>query len=146
MKFITYIIPVEPNNYGIAIQYILDILGEHAPRAVFLSATPITGAAAEIVDLLNLLVPRSELPDMQPLKRSSLFTKTQSSFDEDFDSFVISILKPGALEAISKLASGKVSYLLDSDVEFLPAKNIRRRIYSWCTLFEVNVMSYVKSS
>ena len=37
-------------------------------------ATPMTGSAAEVVDLLNLLIPKSELPGGLPLKRSDFFT------------------------------------------------------------------------
>lgn len=70
----TYNITAE-NNYGIAIQYALDVLGDDAPRAVFISATPTTGSAAEIVDLLNLLVPRSELPGGAPLRRADFFVR-----------------------------------------------------------------------
>lgn len=67
----------ETNNYGIAIQYVLDKLGTTAPRAVFMSATPITGSAAEIVGLLNLLVPRHKLPEGKPLQRSDFFTRSK---------------------------------------------------------------------
>ena len=67
---------LEKNNYGIAIQYVLDILKNEAPRVVFMSATPITGSAAEIIDLLNLLVPKEYLPNMKTLKRSDFFYNT----------------------------------------------------------------------
>lgn len=54
------------NNYGVAIQYALDALEAEgpgaAPRAVFLTATVSGGSAAEVVDLLNLLLPRAALP------------------------------------------------------------------------------------
>lgn len=66
---------LETNNYGIAIQYALDALGAEAPRAVYMSATPMTGSAAEVVDLLNLLVPRSALPGGVPLRRTDFFTR-----------------------------------------------------------------------
>lgn len=62
------------NNYGIAIQYALDTLGDAAPRVIFMSATPMTGSAAEVVDLLNLLVPRSELPGGAALRREDFFS------------------------------------------------------------------------
>ena len=70
---------LDKNNYGIAIQYVLDILGDNAPRAVFMSATPMTGSASEVVDLLNLLVPKSYLP--KSLKRSDFFYKTTKHID-----------------------------------------------------------------
>lgn len=99
-----------PNNYGIAIQYALDTLGDRAPRAIFMSATPITGSAAEIADLLNLLTVRGDNP---PIRRSELFTKKASGKLS---------LKPGALKRISQLTAGKVSYLLDSDVTAYPRR------------------------
>jgi hypothetical protein len=40
-----------------------------------MSATPMTGSAAEVVDLLNLLVPRSALPGGVPLRRTDFFTR-----------------------------------------------------------------------
>lgn len=70
---------LDKNNYGIAIQYVLDILEDNAPRAVFMSATPMTGSASEVVDLLNLLVPKSYLP--KSLKRSDFFYKTTKHID-----------------------------------------------------------------
>jgi hypothetical protein len=70
----TYNITSE-NNYGLAIQYALDALGDAAPRAVFISATPMMGSAAEIVDLLNLLVPRAELPGGAALRRADFFSR-----------------------------------------------------------------------
>ena len=67
---------LETNNYGIAIQYVLDALGAAAPRAVFMSATPVTGSAAEVVDLLNLLIPRAALPGGAPLRRADFFSRS----------------------------------------------------------------------
>lgn len=70
----------ERNNYGIALQYVLDAFPPHqAPRAVFMSATPVTGSVMEYVDLLNLLVPRHELPNGQPLQRQQLFDSSGHS-------------------------------------------------------------------
>ena len=78
---------LETNNYGIAIQYALDVLGAEAPRAVYMSATPMTGSAAEVVDLLNLLVPRSALPGGASLRRSDFFSRAaapaQPSYREE---------------------------------------------------------------
>jgi hypothetical protein len=61
------------NNYGVAVQYVLDALGDEAPRAVFMSATPMSGSAEEIVDLGNLVIPRSALPGGIPLRRADFF-------------------------------------------------------------------------
>jgi hypothetical protein len=124
----------EPNNYGIAIQYVLDALGAEAPRAVFMSATPMTGSAAEIVDLLNLLVPRAALPSELPLRRADFFVRAaappapgavEGDGDEEGEgssSFVVSQLREGAAEQIAHLAAGRVSFLLDSDVGSYPRR------------------------
>jgi hypothetical protein len=171
----------EKNNYGTAIQYALDALGDEAPRAVFMSATPMTGSAAEIVDLLNLLVPRAALPGGLPLSRGDFFSRAEvedsatakdggatttkdsatakdggapaakdsatakedgapaakdklkndepakgrdraADDDEEPERAVVTVLKPGALEQISRLAAGRVSFLLDSDVGSYPRR------------------------
>lgn len=115
---------LEKNNYGIAIQYVLDTLGDDAPRAVFMSATPMTGSAAEVVDLLNLLVPLNSLPNNAPLRRSDFFTRTipTATLDEAESTFVISQLREGALEKIANYSAGRVSFLLDSDVDSYPRR------------------------
>jgi hypothetical protein len=120
---------LETNNYGIAIQYALDVLGAEAPRAVYMSATPVTGSAAEVVDLLNLLVPRSALPGGVPLRRADFFARaaapgdaTDDGEDPEASSFVVSQLREGALERIAHLAAGRVSFLLDADVGSYPRR------------------------
>ena len=115
---------LEPNNYGMAIQYALDALGDAAPRTVFLSATPVTGSAAEVVDLLNLLVPRSALPDATPLRRSDFFTRrAQDEDDETVETRIaVSRLLPDALERIRRLAAGRISFLLDADIAAYPRR------------------------
>jgi hypothetical protein len=133
---------LEENNYGIALQYALDVLGADAPRAVFMSYTPMTGSAAEVVDLLNLLVPRAALPGGMPLRRSDFFSKgvavdesaphaarreERADHDEDSDeepasTFVVSQLREGALERIAHLSAGRVSFLLDADVGAYPRR------------------------
>jgi hypothetical protein len=52
---------VESNNYGLVIKYILHRLKNEAPRTVYMSATPITGNASEVIDLLNILIPTLSL-------------------------------------------------------------------------------------
>ncbi len=109
----------EKNNYGIAIQYVLDALHEKAPRAVFMSATPMTGNAGEVVDLLNLLVPKKMLKDEISLKRSDFFERV---LVEEEDEIIGTKLKEGALEKISYLSTGRVSFLLDSNVNSYPKR------------------------
>jgi len=106
---------LEENNYGIAIQYVLDALGDEAPRLVLISATPTTGSAAEIVDLLNLLVPRSELPGGTSLHRDEFFYGSPRPGET-------TRLRPSALERIRTLAAGRVSFLLDADLGAYPRR------------------------
>jgi len=84
------------NLYGAALQFALDVFGDDGPRAIFMSATPLSGSPGEIVDLLNLLVPKRCLPGGRPLKRSNMFAGEQFA--------------PGALALIEQLAAGRVSY------------------------------------
>ncbi len=90
---------VEKNNWGIAIQAVLD----HEPscRAVFASATPLNNSPTEIVDLLNLLL------ENKRLKKSDFFSGNN--------------LKPGALEQIAELSRGRVSFLRDVNPKYYPA-------------------------
>lgn len=92
------------NNWGVALRYVLD----HDPsiRAVFMSATPINNNPTEVVDLLNLILPRTHY---------KLLTK-----DEFFDN--TKKLKPGALEKIADLSKGRVSYLRDVNPKYFPSK------------------------
>lgn len=95
----------QANDYGIAIQYVLDYLKDKAPRVLLMTATPLTGSATEIVDLLNILVPRTVCPKL-----------TKEDFF-DGDKF-----KPDTLDRIRKLATGRVSFILDSDVASYPIR------------------------
>lgn len=93
---------LQKNNWGIAIQTILDY--HNTTSVVFMSATPINNNPSEIVDLLNLL-----LPPIQRLKKSDLFTGK--------------IIKKGSLEKIKNHAKGRVSYLLDINPKLYPSKS-----------------------
>jgi len=86
------------NNYGAVIGFILRALPAHeTPRALFLSATPMTGSAAEAVDLISLLRGGT------PLRRSDFFARTGTVWR----------LRPGAAQTLGRLAAGRVSALLD---------------------------------
>lgn len=101
---------VEKNNYGIAIQHILDIY-ENRPetlRAIFMTATPINNNPQEIIDLMNLLVPIKELGGHR-LKKQNYFHDPRS-------------LKSGALEKLEKLVKGRVSFLRDVNPEYFPKR------------------------
>ncbi len=100
------------NNYGVALQYALDRLeaeeggGAAAPRAVFMSATLTGGAAPEVVDLLNFLVPPAARGG-RPLRRAEFFRAEGPRRR--------AALLPGALARIGRLSAGRVSFLLDAD-------------------------------
>lgn len=98
------------NMYGIALQYALDSLPpDDAPRALFMSATPVTGSATEIVDLLNLLVPRAHLPDQRPVRTSDLFA-----------SYTPPTFKPHAHALIERLTTGRVCLASNTDTSEYP--------------------------
>lgn len=172
---------LEKNNYGIAIQYVLNILEDNAPRAVFMSATPMTGSASEIVDLLNLLVPKSYMK--KELKRSDFFYKTTKHIDFktyktiEFEeregngvehvinvndnelkkqylklstelnsdiiessidnTFLVSELKPNARDQISQLSAGRVSFLLDTNVNLYPKKIFIGEVYDYIPYLKI---------
>jgi hypothetical protein len=93
----------EKNNWGIALQFVLDRHKNSNMRVITLSATPIL-APAEIVDLVNLLVPDANL------KRSELFDGKQP--------------KPGTIERLANLMRGHVSYLREADPAYYPRREI----------------------
>jgi hypothetical protein len=94
---------LEKNNWGIAIQVVLD----HYPKlkAVFLSATPMNNSPTEIVDLLNMLVPG---------------TKKYRKIDF-FDS---NKLLPGAESQLRKLLRGRVSFIQDTNPRYFPKQTL----------------------
>jgi hypothetical protein len=98
---------LEKNNWGIALQYILN----HHPsvRAIFLSATPINNNPTEIVDLLNILLPSTSYPIK--LRKADLFENDKQ-------------LKRGALDKIANLCKGRISYLRDVNPLYFPSKKI----------------------
>lgn len=92
----------EKNNWGIAIQAVLD--SQPTARAVFLSATPITNNPSECVDLANLLLP----PTRRLVKREF--------FNSDEE------LLPGALEKLAAIFRGRVSYARNQNPKFFPER------------------------
>jgi hypothetical protein len=99
----------EKNNRGIAIKYVLDYLEKedpiNAPRCLFMTATPLSGSPTEIVDLMNILIPNTNV-------------HRDEFFNEE-------ILKPNALEKISRLCTGYISFLKDTTAKSYPRKYIR---------------------
>ena len=106
------------NNYGVAIQYVLDKFSkDDALRAVFMSATVTGGMATEVVDLLNFLVPIAELPGRRRLHRSEFFYISEGPDGRRAISLI-----PGALDRIGRLSAGRVSFLLDTDKTSYPRR------------------------
>ena len=92
----------EKNNWGIAIQAVLD--SQSTSRAVFLSATPIINMPSECIDLANLLL----LPDKRLVKRD-FFNSSEE-------------LLPGALEKLAAVFRGRVSYARNQNPKFFPER------------------------
>ena len=92
---------LEKNNWGTAIQAVLD--HEETCRAVFASATPLNNKPTEIIDLMNLLLPKKDR------------LKKQDFFDSEHK------LKPTATKQIAKLSRGRVSYLRDVNPQYYPS-------------------------
>jgi len=93
---------VEKNNWGIAMQTILNM--EKTVKALFLSATPITHNPSEIIDLLSLL----------NSKKIELHKKDFFNSNEE--------LLPEALDKISQLSIGRVSFLKDMNPKYFAKK------------------------
>lgn len=95
----------ETNQYGAAVLLALELLGEEAPRLALASATPLTGRADEVVDLLSLLIPDSSSGE-SAISRDDLFVVKRGASSESGLA-----LRPGAAERIARLAAGRVSVI-----------------------------------
>lgn len=115
---------LEVNNYGFAIRYVLNNLGEDAPRAVFMSATPLTGNASEIIDLLTLLIPNAKL------NRNDYFYKDDDGIYQ---------LKDNTLDTVTELTVGKVSFLIDTDTDLYPT-----RIFDGTSIQDIPYIKIIK--
>ena len=114
------------NNYGIAIQYVLDrLLG--GVRAVFASATFASGSDAESVDLLNFLVPGAKF------RRKDFFETGPNGK---------LVLLPGALEKIGRLSAGRVSFLFDTEIESYPKRIIEGKEVPGIPYLKFDVAEY----
>lgn len=105
------------NNRGMAIQYALDTLEKEdpttSPRVIFASATPLSGSPVEIVNVVNLLIPNSNI--------------TKSDFFESDGK-----IKTNTLDKIGRMCAGYVSFLKDTNVDLYP-----KRIFEGYTLFNI---------
>lgn len=89
------------NNYGVAIQYVLDSVP--SLRAVFLTATPLNNSPTEIVEVLNYVLSGTG----QTLTKKKLFG-SGFNFDE-------------VLERIRKLSIGRFSFVQDINIRYYPS-------------------------
>jgi hypothetical protein len=110
---------IEKNNWGVAIQLVLDTVP--TCRAVFASATPLNNSPAEIIDLLNLL-----LPSTDRLNRLDFFTSENE-------------LKTGALDKIAELSRGRISYLRDVNPKYYPTIKMHGE-----TLKEIPYLKFIR--
>lgn len=127
----------ELNNYGVALRVLLNVydipdqmnsivslagktsrgidrmhmLKNSTLRIIYLSATPINNSPTEIIDLMNLLVPTSELPGRARLRKEDYFSDDRT-------------LKPGMLKQLDALIRGYVSFIRDSDPKHFPQRII----------------------
>ena len=103
---------VYKNNYGIALQTILDIYEEREDnlRFVGLSATPINNSPSEVVDFLNLIIPLNCLPGKKHITKKEFFSGNE--------------LKPGSLKKIAQLTKGYISFLRDINPKLFPKRII----------------------
>lgn len=99
------------NNWGVAIQHVLD--NNPSTRAIFMSATPLNNNPTEIVDLMNLLLPKDKR-----LSKTELFIAPRGKKITDKSNN----LKPGALNKLAKLVSGRISFLRDMNPKYFPKR------------------------
>jgi superfamily II DNA or RNA helicase len=99
----------EKNNWGITLQ---TILNHHSScRALFLSATPLNNSPTEIIDLLNLLLPRAYYP---ALNKADFFDLTNK----------IQIIKKSKEVELGNYLKGRVSFIRDRNPKFISTKRM----------------------
>jgi len=110
----------EKNNWGVTIETILNY--NSTTRALFLSATPINNSPTEIVDILNLVLPRALFPIVQQ----------KDLFDGEH-------LKPGAEKQLRSYLMGRVSFLQDVNPEVFP-----KRVFAGESIEGVPFLKFVR--
>ena len=95
-----------PNNWGIAIQIILDFHSQYGNtlRSLFLSATPINNHYTEVVNMINLISDHDK-----KIHKLELFDK--------YNKFL-----PNSLNLIQNASLNKISYIRDINLDFYPSK------------------------
>lgn len=98
---------LEKNSWGIAIQIILNY--HNTCRALFLSATPLNNSATEVIDLLNLLLPRKYYDNLNK----------EDFFEKNGDTFTFKTSKEN--EVVNYLR-GRVSFIVNRNDQFIATK------------------------
>lgn len=128
----------EMNNYGIALKFLLNcydspdeinqeiisltperikMLKNSNIHILLMSATPINNNPTEIIDLINLLIPRSELK-----KKYSKLSINGLNKDEFF--IDNRNLKPDSLDKLQELVRGYISFLRDDNPKYFPERKL----------------------
>jgi superfamily II DNA or RNA helicase len=102
---------VEKNNWGIALQTILNY--HNSCRALFLSATPLNNSPTELIDLLNLILPRRYY---KRIEKSDFFTKVPTN--------EVPELIPEKIKEIENLFLGRISFIKDSGNRSIASSDI----------------------
>lgn len=112
------------NNYGVAIQYVLDSVA--SLRAVFLTATPLNNSPTEIVEILNYVC-----SGYASLTKRELFGTRSTVTDE-------------VLQTIGKLSAGRFSFVQDINAKYYPTVTTdgQRRVLRKC-IGEFKAIPYV---
>lgn len=97
----------EKNNWGVALQAILNY--HSSCRALFLSATPLNNSPTEVIDLLNLLLPRQYYPILDK----------DDFFEETHDNVKLKLSKE---PIIVNYLKGRISFIRDNNPQFMASK------------------------
>jgi len=88
------------NNRGVAIQFIIDSVP--SLRVLLLTATPISNSPTEVIEIVNYLCTKK-------ITRNEFFSDERT-------------LRPGKLEELGVLLSGRISFLQDTDMRYYPKR------------------------
>lgn len=101
----------ERNNWGITLQTILNY--HNTCRALFLSATPLNTSPTELIDLLNLLLPRHHY---KRIEKSDFFTNIAGN--------EVPTLIEKKIPELKTLMMGRISFVRDTNPKFIASKEM----------------------
>lgn len=126
---------LSPNNWGIAIQIVLDYHSQYGNtlRSLFLSATPINNHYIETISILNLLLDYDK-----KIHKNELFDKNNNFL-------------PNSEELIKNLSINKISYIQDINTQLYPKvefigkniKNIEYLKFIKCPMSKLHLNTYI---